>query len=147
MAIGGESSHRAKAGVTAEVTLTTCRFWSATSIGGWRRLPGHSACPPTDAVSRTGGSPMSRFVVCGEALLDAVQSDTAGSDSFSSTWLALSPGLRTKRIDLPVVGVRLARLMYRRQPESVGTITGRSNDAAPKSARPIWQTGLKFRPS
>ncbi|HVD82561.1 MAG TPA: hypothetical protein VNB87_18705, partial [Propionibacteriaceae bacterium] len=63
---------------------------------------------------------MSRFVVCGEALLDAVQSDTAGSDSFSSTWLALSPGLRTKRIDLPVVGVRLARLMYRRQPESVG---------------------------
>jgi fructokinase len=35
---------------------------------------------------------MSRFVVCGEALIDLVQSDTASSDSFSSTWLALSAG-------------------------------------------------------
>ncbi len=35
---------------------------------------------------------MSRFVVCGEALIDLVQSDTAISDSFSSTWLALSAG-------------------------------------------------------
>ena len=35
---------------------------------------------------------MSRFVVCGEALIDLVQSDTAGGDSFSSTWLALSAG-------------------------------------------------------
>jgi fructokinase len=35
---------------------------------------------------------MSRFVVCGEALIDLVQSDTAGKDSFSSTWLALSAG-------------------------------------------------------
>ena len=35
---------------------------------------------------------MSRFVVCGEALIDLVQSDTAESDSFSSTWLALSAG-------------------------------------------------------
>jgi fructokinase len=35
---------------------------------------------------------MSRFVVCGEALIDLVQSDTASRDSFSSTWLALSAG-------------------------------------------------------
>ena len=35
---------------------------------------------------------MSRFVVCGETLIDLVQSDTAGTDSFSSTWLALSAG-------------------------------------------------------
>ena len=35
---------------------------------------------------------MSRFVVCGEALIDLVQSDTAGGDSFSSMWLALSAG-------------------------------------------------------
>src|SRR4029434_1829561 len=35
---------------------------------------------------------MSRFVVCGEALIDLVQSETASNDSFSSTWLALSAG-------------------------------------------------------
>jgi fructokinase len=35
---------------------------------------------------------MSRFVVCGEALIDLVQPDTASRDSFSSTWLALSAG-------------------------------------------------------
>jgi fructokinase len=35
---------------------------------------------------------MSRFVVCGETLIDLVQSDTAPSDSFSSSWLALSAG-------------------------------------------------------
>jgi fructokinase len=35
---------------------------------------------------------MSRFVVCGEALIDLFQSDTASRDSFSSTWLALSAG-------------------------------------------------------
>ena len=35
---------------------------------------------------------MSRFVVCGEALIDLVQSDAASRDSFSSTWLALSAG-------------------------------------------------------
>ena len=35
---------------------------------------------------------MSRFVVCGETLIDLVQSDTTQSDSFSSTWLALSAG-------------------------------------------------------
>jgi fructokinase len=35
---------------------------------------------------------MRRFVVCGETLIDLVQSDTAGSNSFSSTWLALSAG-------------------------------------------------------
>jgi fructokinase len=35
---------------------------------------------------------MTRFVVCGETLIDLVQSDTAGSNSFSSTWLALSAG-------------------------------------------------------
>jgi fructokinase len=35
---------------------------------------------------------MTRFVVCGEALIDLVQADVAGNDSFSSTWLALSAG-------------------------------------------------------
>ena len=35
---------------------------------------------------------MSRFVVCGEALIDLVKSDTSRNDSFSSTWLALSAG-------------------------------------------------------
>jgi fructokinase len=35
---------------------------------------------------------MSRFVVCGETLIDLVQSDAATSDSHSSTWLALSAG-------------------------------------------------------
>jgi fructokinase len=35
---------------------------------------------------------MTRFVVCGEALIDLVQSETASNDSFSSTWLALSAG-------------------------------------------------------
>ena len=35
---------------------------------------------------------MTRFVVCGETLIDLVQADTASSDSFSSTWLALSAG-------------------------------------------------------
>ena len=35
---------------------------------------------------------MLRFVVCGETLIDLVQSDTANKDSFSSTWLALSAG-------------------------------------------------------
>jgi fructokinase len=35
---------------------------------------------------------MTRFVVCGETLIDLVQSDTASSNSFSSTWLALSAG-------------------------------------------------------
>lgn len=35
---------------------------------------------------------MTRFVVCGETLIDLVQSEAAGSDSFSSTWLALSAG-------------------------------------------------------
>src|SRR5215216_2556154 len=35
---------------------------------------------------------MSRFVVCGETLIDLVQSDTAPRDSFSSSWLALSAG-------------------------------------------------------
>src|SRR4030095_3552323 len=34
---------------------------------------------------------MTRFVVCGETLIDLVQAD-AESDSFSSTWLALSAG-------------------------------------------------------
>jgi fructokinase len=34
---------------------------------------------------------MTRFVVCGETLIDLVRSDTA-RDSFSSTWLALSAG-------------------------------------------------------
>src|SRR6478735_3179906 len=35
---------------------------------------------------------MSRFVVCGETLIDLVESDRANRDSFSSTWLALSAG-------------------------------------------------------
>src|SRR6476660_5438704 len=35
---------------------------------------------------------MSRFVVCGETLIDLVEADAADSDSFSSTWLALSAG-------------------------------------------------------
>jgi fructokinase len=35
---------------------------------------------------------MTRFVVCGEALIDLVQADVDSSDSFSSTWLALSAG-------------------------------------------------------
>jgi fructokinase len=35
---------------------------------------------------------MTRFVVCGEALIDLVQSDVGTHDSFSSTWLALSAG-------------------------------------------------------
>ena len=35
---------------------------------------------------------MTRFVVCGETLIDLVQADVGGSDSFRSTWLALSAG-------------------------------------------------------
>src|SRR6478752_9852767 len=35
---------------------------------------------------------MSRFVVCGETLIDLVESDRANRDSFSSAWLALSAG-------------------------------------------------------
>jgi len=35
---------------------------------------------------------MTRFVVCGETLIDLVKADAAESDSFSSTWLALSAG-------------------------------------------------------
>jgi fructokinase len=35
---------------------------------------------------------MTRFVVCGEALIDLVQADVGSADSFSSTWLALSAG-------------------------------------------------------
>jgi fructokinase len=35
---------------------------------------------------------MTRFVVCGETLIDLVQADLAMSNSFSSTWLALSAG-------------------------------------------------------
>ena len=35
---------------------------------------------------------MTRFVVCGETLIDLVQADVASSDSFSSMWLALSAG-------------------------------------------------------
>ncbi len=35
---------------------------------------------------------MTRFVVCGEALIDLVQADVGSNDSFSSTWLALSAG-------------------------------------------------------
>jgi fructokinase len=35
---------------------------------------------------------MTRFVVCGETLIDLVQADVASNDSFSSTWLALSAG-------------------------------------------------------
>jgi fructokinase len=37
---------------------------------------------------------MTRFVVCGEALIDLVQADVGSNDSFSSTWLALSAGAR-----------------------------------------------------
>jgi fructokinase len=35
---------------------------------------------------------MTRFVVCGEALIDLVPAGVGSSDSFSSTWLALSAG-------------------------------------------------------
>jgi fructokinase len=35
---------------------------------------------------------MTRFVVCGETLIDLIQSEAADGDSFSSTWLALSAG-------------------------------------------------------
>lgn len=35
---------------------------------------------------------MTRFVVCGETLIDLVQADVGANDSFSSTWLALSAG-------------------------------------------------------
>ena len=35
---------------------------------------------------------MTRFVVCGETLIDLVQSDAVDGGSFSSTWLALSAG-------------------------------------------------------
>jgi fructokinase len=35
---------------------------------------------------------MTRFVVCGETLIDLVQAEAGGADSFSSTWLALSAG-------------------------------------------------------
>jgi fructokinase len=35
---------------------------------------------------------MTRFVVCGETLIDLVQADVGSNDSFSSTWLALSAG-------------------------------------------------------
>ena len=35
---------------------------------------------------------MTRFVVCGETLIDLVQADDGSDDSFSSTWLALSAG-------------------------------------------------------
>lgn len=35
---------------------------------------------------------MTRFVVCGETLIDLVKSDDATDDSFRSTWLALSAG-------------------------------------------------------
>jgi fructokinase len=35
---------------------------------------------------------MTRFVVCGETLIDLVQADAESDDSFSSTWLALSAG-------------------------------------------------------
>jgi fructokinase len=35
---------------------------------------------------------MTRFVVCGETLIDLVPADVASNDSFSSTWLALSAG-------------------------------------------------------
>jgi fructokinase len=35
---------------------------------------------------------MTRFVVCGETLIDLVQADVASNDSFSSTWHALSAG-------------------------------------------------------
>jgi fructokinase len=35
---------------------------------------------------------MTRFVVCGETLIDLVQAEAGSGDSFSSTWLALSAG-------------------------------------------------------
>jgi fructokinase len=35
---------------------------------------------------------MTRFVVCGEALIDLVPADVGSGDSFRSTWLALSAG-------------------------------------------------------
>jgi len=35
---------------------------------------------------------MTRFVVCGEALIDLAPANVGSSDSFSSTWLALSAG-------------------------------------------------------
>jgi fructokinase len=35
---------------------------------------------------------MTRFVVCGETLIDLVQADVGSADAFSSTWLALSAG-------------------------------------------------------
>jgi fructokinase len=35
---------------------------------------------------------MTRFVVCGETLIDLVKADDASDDSFRSTWLALSAG-------------------------------------------------------
>ena len=35
---------------------------------------------------------MTRFVVCGETLIDLVQADAGSDNSFSSTWLALSAG-------------------------------------------------------
>ena len=35
---------------------------------------------------------MTRFVVCGETLIDLVKDDTAPSDTFASSWLALSAG-------------------------------------------------------
>ena len=35
---------------------------------------------------------MTRFVVCGETLIDLVQAEAGSADSFSSTWLALSAG-------------------------------------------------------
>lgn len=35
---------------------------------------------------------MTRFVVCGETLIDLVKADDVGDDSFRSTWLALSAG-------------------------------------------------------
>ncbi len=35
---------------------------------------------------------MTRFVVCGETLIDLVQNEASGDDSFRSSWLALSAG-------------------------------------------------------
>ena len=35
---------------------------------------------------------MTRFVVCGETLIDLVQADAGSDDSFSSMWMALSAG-------------------------------------------------------
>ena len=37
---------------------------------------------------------MTRFVVCGETLIDLVQSEAADADSFCSTWLALRRAAR-----------------------------------------------------